>query len=126
ISLPKALSISLTHIQFIGYILLLYCISIITIQIQNPILINIDWYANFVKYTLKSMTIEVDLLKILDRNNLLILNSMALAFLIECRYLFNYWAWWLFPLLILIWYIDSAFSLYSFKILSISQRENLL
>ncbi|MGX9977294.1 hypothetical protein [Staphylococcus gallinarum] len=125
ISLPKALSISLTHIQFIGYILLLYCISIITIQIQNPILINIDWYANFVKYTLKSMTIEVDLLKILDRNNLLILNSMALVFLMECRYLFNYWAWWLFPLLILIWYIDSAFSLYSFKILSISQRENL-
>ncbi|MEM5396469.1 hypothetical protein [Staphylococcus gallinarum] len=125
ISLPKALPISLTQIQFIGYILLLYCISIITIQIQNPILINIDWYANFVKYTFKSMTTEVDLLKILDRNNLLILITMAFVFFIESLYLFNNWLWWLFPLSFLIWYIDSSFSLYSFKILSISQRENL-
>ncbi|MCG7337792.1 hypothetical protein MHZ36_00680 [Staphylococcus sp. ACRSN] len=125
ISLPKALSISLTQIQFIGYILLLYCISIITIQIQNPILINIDWYANFVKYTLKPITTEVDLLKILERNNLIILISMAFVFFIESIYLFNHWLWWLFPLLFLIWHIDSAFSLYSFKILSISQRENL-
>lgn len=123
--IPRIFSIPFTDIQLIGYINIVTVLLIIITQIKNPILINLDWYANFVKYVFKLKNNSYILIHVLERNNLIVILSITSLIFVESIFIYNVWCWWLIPLMLLLWYIDNAFTYYSFKFLSVSQRENL-
>ena len=125
ISLPGMISIKFTEVQLLSYIVFIYLLSIIYLQIKNPILINLDWYGNFIRYISKRKNGEHKLLEVLEYNNLILILFITSLVFFECIFIYNTWIWWIFPISFLIWNIDNTFSLFSFKILSITQRENI-
>ncbi|RIN77169.1 hypothetical protein, partial [Staphylococcus simulans] len=125
IVIPSLIPSYFTSKQLIIYIVIVILIVIITLQIHNSILINLDWYSNFICYLSNSNRNPKILLNILHRNNLKIIFIIGFSIFLESLYIYNQLYWWIFPLLFLIWKIDCSFTYYSFKVLSVSQRENL-
>jgi hypothetical protein len=70
ISLPSMIPLKITDVQLLSYLVFIYLISIIYLQIKNPILINLDWYGSFISYISKSKNGERKLLEVLEYNNL--------------------------------------------------------
>jgi hypothetical protein len=125
ISLPSMIPLKITDVQLLSYLVFIYLISIIYLQIKNPILINLDWYGSFISYISKSKNGERKLLEVLEYNNLKLIFFLTSLVIIECVFIYHMFIWWIFPISFLIWNIDNTFSLFSFKILSITQRENI-